>query len=321
MKWVYIFFAVTVLFVSSCSPQASVNPTAVPTAIPSIQMLPFNFRYREVEDGWNIGYMRLYFINTASQTVPPFGITINAVEITTAENRNYSGELYSYRGDVVNYRGDSLVYLNGIQQLSFPVQIRVTQTLGIPPQMPIVVRGDYGSEYVIQFRYARAATPTTAVLSTSLGQIIFDLSEVAQDLPEPSPPSELVHELSDFASIFDFEDENINLIFETHCAVGSDFYGQRTFGIRYTIRNLDAFGERSYARNVETATYSTFGALRERTSESLVNKTLGPSQSENDYFGFAYYVQDDEPQPLYLIYYANRTDVRIYPIDDCTPTN
>jgi hypothetical protein len=311
-KIAMVIVTVSLLALSlSCSPSSSPSSSSRNTqdgaSGRTVEIRPLNYRFREDEDGWNIGFVRMYLINTSKSALSSFDLTLQSASVETVEGKTYPVELFSfYRGDVEKYVGDAYVYEGGIKELRWPQQVRVGNEFPLVPGFPIIPLTENGAHYVFIFRFAKAANPTKMELSTSNGSISFDLADVERTLPSPNPTSE---SLADFANLLNQDDESIRFTLEDNCTYDSNW----KFSIAYTLTNKDKFDETHFTIPGGYAVYYADGSTSNWPDRSIVDETVGPDQTIHGTFDFSQFA-GLELNALYLIYYENGTSTRVYKV-------
>ncbi len=306
-KIVLVMVVVSIMMLASCSSSSSSGRNAQSSSSGrSIEIRPLNYRFREDKEGWNIGFIRMYLINTSKNAMSSFSFTLQSASVETAEGKTYPVELFSfYRADVEQYTGDPYTYKGGIEELGWPQQVRVGSKFPLVPGFPIIPLTDKnGAHYVFVFRFAKAANPTKMELSTSQGSVSFDLSNVESTLPSPNPRAE---SLTDFANLVNQDNKSIRFTLEDTCTYDSNW----KFSIAYTLTNKDKFDETHFTIPGGYAVYYADGSTRNWPDRSIIDETIGPDQTIQSTFDFSQFA-GLELNALYLIYYENATTTKIY---------
>ena len=256
-----------------------------------VEILPLNYLHRDYDDGWNIGFVRMYFLSStedAAESPNTYRVTIEGGTVNTAEGKTYPVDLYTFRrGDIDNYLSDPYIQNGGVEYVGYPKYIEIYPLISGLPMRPIQKGENY---YVFLFKYAKAATPTTMVLQTSQGEVVFNLDDVEKELPDPNPILTTPGKLNDY-----FYERTDAYSFRFHDTCYYDSNGH--YWIDYTITNNNDFDNLDFQIPGGYGLYYEKGRFSH--SGEMLSVTVGPGQTKTDRFYFDHFAGDG---PSFFVY-------------------
>jgi hypothetical protein len=305
-----IVLAAVVVLASSCGGGPAQGGKVLGKAV---EIRPLRYQTTHQGDGWNVGALELYVINTSDTTVERFEISLEDAKVETEQGKSYPVELFSHRERLLSGGFDP--FEDG-WEIGWGKEIVLARDKRFPlvPGFPIEAKYPKGGHYVLGFRFATAATPTTVELVTSKGVVSLDLSEAEDELPQPDTDAESLAAFADFLSR---DNDGFRVVVEDECTCDSN----GKCSMPFTVKNKDELDEATFSVatfDVDSQTwaggyalYFPDGGVRNRNTWPVIKETVGPGQTLEDTFDICQFV--DFP-PEYLIYYDTLTTERVYKV-------
>lgn len=297
-------------------------------ATPPISIIGFNYKTRDVGEGWIEGNLRLGFENISDEPLaalclifdrekaeigmwssgcPEDSIVTEEVFVETTEGKTYPAEVS-------------------------PPAIELGSTgynLPILPHVPFQ-HIDTAFGYVFQtatFRFAQAAHPVALVFRGNSAEFRIDLTNVPETLPPPNfsvyhvkPISQLVNEH------FLKGSERVTGSFEGECVYKyvPGFYNKAVL-LPYTIINSNQLDSETYELWFKHAVYYPSGQLRYFVDYGDTSFTIGPGQTEKHEFMLfdedvdpdndGVHESEDSVRASYVFVFSQNGDISVYKLD------
>jgi len=272
----------------------STNKKSVFENDPKVLIYPLNYLTRDHGDGWNIGYVRIYFYVTPNSKPPQiikYKTTLLDATVETAEGKTYPVTLYTFENftDINQYKSAS--WGGGVYEIGWPQNITIDKLI---PGLPMVPVKDLNDHYVLSFLFAKATRPTYLKLSTSDGLFTMDLNSSHKSLPSPNVDHE---EFRSFHTFFNEDNKSLWFQFDEQCLYDENGH----YSINYKIKNKDPYDQLEYKIPGSYYTYHENGTIYNHSHNNYVlSVTVGPNQEIADSFEFDYFSKINKP--LYFIY-------------------
>jgi len=181
LRIIPLFVLLTVL--ASCSTNSSKKDT-FDRSSNEPTLIAYEYKVKDIGDGWNLGTLKLAFENTKDYFVPDrkgrdsWGYSVGDAYVETKEGKTYSIRVYNNYSKFSKADGSADKRENYIS-LDMPK---------IPPGFRIFMwrtETEYaGGNYILEFRFAKAAHPTTIVFPNK-PEWNISLSKVPANLQMP----------------------------------------------------------------------------------------------------------------------------------------
>lgn len=305
-------------------PQTSL-PERIEQHLP-VRILPFDYQEKNVGEGWKIAAVRLYFLNSSSEILPPQSLQVTNAFVETLQGKTYPAVLIdptSWYSPMLGAHRETLEdYLKSGQydwsefRKIFLGQSAIGGNLGIPPGFPFInAPAGFGSyEYGVGFRFAEGATPVRIVLRlNTYGDIPLELRDAQQSLSDPSPIEVQAHPLSELSGLR-IDNEQFSFTWDGTCVWRIEgLVRNKMVYLPYKIVNKNALEEQKISFNFPHAVYYPGGTIH--YWEEPFEATVGPGQEVKDLYLIALLISEDDPMPLYLIRYNQDNTITTFLLD------
>jgi len=329
-KCVFLFCILLIgisLFLSACGQQASVSDNQAKKEIvvknvePAkevrtnqlpVTILVGNYQQYDVGNGWKIGVAQLYFLNMSDIPVKPGVFKVKNIFVQTKENQPYPADLQieTGRNPLLGLGGNNYrtIIAGGKYDWTKPREIMIGHinqrggtNLPIPSKVPFAnsIRG----EYWVGFRYAQAATPSKIHIEMlDYGTVVVDITDAEKQIIDPIPNEVGARSQKDLASRMSFSNDQYDVIFSGDCVYRvENVVRNKLVYLPFRVVNRNAFKEQKIVMKYRYAIYRPGGLLRYTDWDQ--NRTVGPGQTVDDLFLIELLMTENDPLPVYLIYY------------------
>ncbi|MBI5032514.1 MAG: hypothetical protein HZB51_18470 [Chloroflexi bacterium] len=204
------------------TPMATLTPTPIP---PSVKLIGYNYKLKDVGDGWNEGRLSIALENISDQLVGNIRIDTRDVMVETKEDKTYPVTLYRLYTESSEGSPAQEIDFSGLPKV-IPPHFRWTR---------VGRSGEQLGQYYLKFRAAIVAHPTRIVFPRQAGYSI-DLTTAQAAATFPADASALTAKPLTALTGKVLTDEPNKLLVTLD---GTGVVTDQTAQLRYTVVNRD----------------------------------------------------------------------------------